>query len=164
MKRLYESETNALLASVRSVVFLRGDGGCGSFGAPPTSPGPIAGRAPDAVCEIKTLPQQALIYRLSGDYNPLHADPKPARKAGFERPILHGLCTMGIATRALLSTYLPGNPDGLKSMFVRFIKPVYPGETILAEFHRNGDEVRFRCRVKERDAVVLDRGSAVLAG
>lgn len=163
VKNLFQSGTNELLASVRSVVFLRGDGGCGSIGTPPSLPGAVPQGEPDAVCEIATLPQQALIYRLSGDYNPLHADPEPARKAGFERPILHGLCTMGIATRALLSTYLPGRPEGLKSMFVRFSKPVFPGETIVTAFHRKGDEIRFRCRVKERDIVVLDRGQALLA-
>jgi acyl dehydratase len=163
MKRLYQGDTNELIASVRSVVFLRGDGGCGSIGTPPAAPTAIPDGEPDQVCEIATLPQQALIYRLSGDYNPLHADPAPARKAGFDRPILHGLCTMGLATRALLSTYLPGNPDGLKSMFVRFSKPVFPGETIITEFYRTGNEIRFRCRVKERETIVLDRGRATLA-
>ncbi|SEP93369.1 MaoC/PaaZ C-terminal domain-containing protein [Thalassovita taeanensis] len=160
LKKLYDAEDD-LVATVRSVLFMRGDGGCGSFGAAPAMPGAIEATTPDQVVEIATLPQQALIYRLSGDFNPIHADPAPAKKAGFDRPILHGLCSMGIATRALLQTYAPGNPDKLKSMFVRFSKPVFPGETIVTEFFQNGNEVRFRCRSKERDIVVLDRGHAV---
>lgn len=163
-KRLFDAETGELVATVRSVVFMRGDGGCGAYGSPPPQAAPLPDRAPDATSTIRTLPQQALIYRLSGDTNPIHADPAPARKAGFERPILHGLCTMGIATRALLDTFAPGEPERLRSMFVRFSRPVFPGETIVTEFMRSGDVVRFRCRVAERDVVVLDRGHATLAG
>lgn len=162
IKRLYDS-SNDLVATIRSVLFLRGDGGCGSYGTPPQMPGAITDRAADKTVEIATLPQQALIYRLSGDYNPIHADPVPAKKAGFDQPILHGLCTMGIATRALLQTYAPGAPERLKSMFVRFSKPVLPGETIITEFYEEEDAIRFRCRSKERDIIVLDRGRAVLA-
>jgi acyl dehydratase len=162
-KRLYDSVTNELLATVRSVVFMRGDGGCGSIGVPPPQPPALPDAPPDAICEIRTLPQQALIYRLSGDLNPLHADPAAARKAGFDRPILHGLCTMGIAARALIKKFTPGEPERLKSMFVRFSKPVFPGETIVTEFIKAEGAIRFRCRVQERDVVVLDRGSAVIA-
>lgn len=162
LKRLYEKSSGELLATVRSVVFLRGDGGCGSFGSPPAQASALPERAPDFVCALPTLPQQALLYRLSGDYNPIHADPAAAAKAGFERPILHGLCTMGVAARALIDTLAPGAPEQLKSMFVRFSKPVYPGETIATEIYRTGDAIRFRCRVVERDVVVLDRGGAVL--
>ena len=100
---------------------------------------------------------------LSGDYNPIHADPDAAAKAGFDRPILHGLCTMGIATRAILQTRSPGAPERLKSMFVRFSKPVFPGETIATEMYTLGEAIRFRCRAVERDVIVLDRGTAVLA-
>lgn len=159
-KRLFDANDD-LVATVRSVVFMRGDGGCGSFGEVPEMPGPIAEGTPDQTVEIATLPQQALIYRLSGDYNPIHADPTPAKSAGFDRPILHGLCTMGIATRALLQTYAPDNPDRLKSMFVRFSKPVFPGETIVTQLFQDGDTIRFRCFSKEREIMVLDRGHAV---
>jgi acyl dehydratase len=162
VKRLYDGATDELLATVRSVLFMRGDGGCGSFGALPPQPTPLPEAAPNKSREIKTLPQQALIYRLSGDYNPIHADPVAARKAGFDRPILHGLCTMGVATRALIETYAPGEPERLTSMSVRFSKPVFPGETIVAEFFESGAEIRFRCRLKERDAIVLDRGAATI--
>jgi len=162
-KRLFDAAGD-LLATVRSAVFLRGDGGCGSFGQAPATPSALPDGPPARRCEIATLPQQALIYRLSGDYNPIHADPAPALKAGFPRPILHGLCTMGIATRALIQTFAPGEPERLRSMFVRFSKPVFPGETIVTEFYVDGEDVRFRCRVKERDIVVLDRGRATIRG
>jgi acyl dehydratase len=115
---------------------------------------------PSAGCEISTLPQSALIYRLSGDYNPIHADPEAARKAGFERPILHGLCTLGVATRAILSTFASRTPERLKSLSVRFSRPVFPGETIRTEFFPAGDKFRFRSLAIERDIVVLDRGTA----
>jgi acyl dehydratase len=162
-KRLYDNKDNSLLATVRSVLFMRGDGGCGSHGVAPPQPAPLPNAAPDATREIATLPQQALIYRLSGDLNPLHADPVAARKVGFDRPILHGLCTMGLATRMLLDEFAPGEPERLKSLFVRFSKPVLPGETIVTEMFKSDDEIRFRCKVKERDMVVLDRGRAVFS-
>jgi acyl dehydratase len=142
---------------------MRGDGGCGSHGVAPAQAAPLPNAEPDMTREIATSPGQALIYRLSGDLNPLHADPAAARKVGFEKPILHGLCTMGIATRALLDTFAPGEPERLKSVFVRFSKPVFPGETIVTEMFTTGGEIRFRCKVKERDAIVLDRGRAVFA-
>jgi acyl dehydratase len=150
------------LATVRSVLFLRGDGGCGSFGNVPAEPTALAEQPASEVGDIATLPQSALIYRLSGDYNPIHADPEAAAKAGFERPILHGLCTLGIATRAVLTCLADGVPDRLKSLSVRFSRPVFPGETIRTEFFTAGGQIRFRSRTIERDVVVLDRGTAVL--
>ena len=162
VKRLYNEANNDLLATVRSVLFLRADGGCGSFGATPAPATPLPEGRPDTSIEIRTLPQQALIYRLSGDYNPIHADPVAAAKAGFERPILHGLCTMGVAARALIEAFAPAEPERVKSMFVRFSKPVFPGETIVTECFEREGKIRFRCRAKERDVVVLDRGEAVV--
>jgi acyl dehydratase len=150
------------LATVRSVLFLRGDGGCGSFGDVPAEPSALTEQGPSQIKDIATLPQSALIYRLSGDYNPIHVDPEAAAIAGFERPILHGLCTFGIATRAVLATLADGMPDRLRSLSVRFSRPVFPGETIRTEFFATGGQVRFRSRVVERDVVVLDRGTAVL--
>jgi acyl dehydratase len=164
IKRLNDKASGQLLATVRSVLFMRGDGGCGGFGEVPEPARPRPESAPSSTCEISTLPQSALIYRLSGDYNPIHADPATAVKAGFEAPILHGLCTFGVATRALLSTFANDAPDRLKSLSVRFSRPVFPGETIRTEFFGTGSEVRFRSRVVERDLIVLDRGSAVFTG
>jgi acyl dehydratase len=163
IKQLNDKASGQLLATVRSVLFMRGDGGCGGFGEVPEATRPLPDSAPSSVCEIATLAQSALIYRLSGDYNPIHADSEAATKAGFEAPILHGLCTFGVATRALLSTFANGAPERLKSLSARFSRPVFPGETIRTEFFATDGEVRFRSRVVERDLIVLDRGSAVFA-
>lgn len=160
-KKLYDAETNELVASVGAVLFFRGDGGQGGFGDFPAQPKPLPDVKPDAVVTYKTLPQQALIYRLSGDYNPIHADPAPAIKAGFPGPILHGLCTLGHATRAIVQECCDNDAARLKSLSLRFSKPVYPGETLAIEiFRQSAGKVGFRCRVVERDLVVLDRGAA----
>jgi acyl dehydratase len=149
-----------LMATIRSAYFLRGDGGKGGFGEHPAPPAATPDRAPDRAIEIPTLPQSALIYRLSGDVNPIHADPEAAREAGFERPILHGLCTLGIATRAAIEAYADAAPERLAGLSLRFSRPVYPGETIVTEFFETGDQIQFRARVG--DVVVLDRGSLLL--
>lgn len=162
-KRLYDDASNDLLAEVTSVYMLRGDGGCGDYGTPPSPPQPLPEREPDIEVDIATLPQLALIYRLSGDRNPIHADPEAARKAGFDRPILHGLCSMGIATRVIIDTVADGDPDRLKALSLRFSKPVYPGETLRVSIFRDGEGFRFSARALERDIVVLDRGSATLS-
>ena len=158
---LHDKETGALLASLASTVFARGDGG---FGGPTVSTKPVHAlpeRAPDLVCDIATLPQAALIYRLSGDYNPLHADPEIAAAAGFPRPILHGLCTFGVAGHALLRTLCFYDPARLKSMRVRFSSPVFPGETVRTEIWREeGGRFGFRCRIVERDVVAINNGLA----
>ncbi len=152
------------VARVSSTYMLRGDGGCGMFGAPEPELTPLPERAADHVLRHSTLPQQALLYRLSGDMNPLHVSPGLARKAGFDRPILHGLCTMGIACRALISMLCPGAPERLRHLSLRFSRPVYPGETIQTEiFDLGAGEIRFRSRVIERDVIVLDRGRAELS-
>lgn len=148
------------LATVRSTLLLRGDGGQGSYGDTIPAPAALSVRDPDRVVEIPTLTRAALIYRLSGDWNPLHADPMSAARAGFDRPILHGLCTYGMACRALLRTYCDDDTSRMSSMFARFSAPVFPGETIRFEFQEDGDEIRFKAVVKERGVVVLDRCSA----
>jgi acyl dehydratase len=160
-KDLYDDATGVHLATVRSTLFLRGNGGEGSFGKAMQPAQPLPDRAPDRVVEIPTLPRQALIYRLSGDWNPLHADPAIATRAGFAAPILHGLCTNGIANRAILSAYCDNDVARFKGMFVRFSKPVMPGETIRIEFfEEGGGNLRFRAIAVERGDVVLDRCSA----
>jgi acyl dehydratase len=112
------------------------------------------------VCDLPTLPQAALIYRLSGDYNPLHADPAYAHKAGFDRPILHGRCTFGVAGHAILRTLCGYQPARLVSMEGRFSAPVYPGETIRTEMWRDGNVVSFRATVPKRGLTVLNNGKA----
>ena len=100
---------------------------------------------------------------MSGDYNPLHSDPDIAAAAGFDRPILHGLCTYGVAGHAVLKTYCGYDPARLKSLEARFSRPLFPGETIRTEMWREGNVVSFRARVPERDVVVLDNGKAEIA-
>ena len=163
-KTLTDVESGTLLCTVATSVFLRGDGGQGGFGTPPAPAAALPPGEPDEVVDIAVLPQSALIYRLNGDVNPLHADPVVAARAGFRQPILHGLATMGVATRALLRAVCDNDPARLAGMFVRFSSPVYPGETIRTEIFSTPEGARFRCRVLERDVVVLDRGSLVLAG
>jgi acyl dehydratase len=120
-------------------------------------------RAPDHVCDIDTLPRQALIYRLSGDFNPLHADPDVARSVGFDRPILHGLATYGLAARAILKTLLDYDSARLVGLDVRFSAPVYPGETVRFEIWEEDGEARFRASIPARDVVVLNNGAARFA-
>ena len=163
-KTLFDDETGAKLATVRSTLFLRGNGGEGGFGDKVTAAAALPEAAASHSVEIPTLPRQALIYRLSGDWNPLHADPKVARQAGFAQPILHGLCTHGIACRAILAAYCDNDVARFGGMFVRFTSPVIPGETIRIEFHdAEPGRVRFRAIAKERGVTVLDRCSAVFA-
>jgi acyl dehydratase len=159
-KTLVDSANGATLATVRSTLFLRGNGGEGGFGEAVAAAEPVPDKAPDRVVEIPTLPRQALIYRLSGDWNPLHADPEIAAKAGFDMPILHGLCTNGLACKAILAAYCGNDTARFGAMFVRFSKPVMPGETIRFEFHEAPGKLHFRAIAKERDTVVLDRCTA----
>lgn len=159
-KTLRDKLSGDLVSTVTSSYFMRGDGGCGSSGYAPEAARPVPGRDPDEVVEIPTALNAALIYRLSGDYNPIHADPAKAAMAGFDRPILHGLCSFGVATRAVLETYCNNAPERLGSLGLRFSKPVYPGETIAVSIWRETDEVRFSATVKERDIRVLDQGWA----
>jgi len=152
-------EDGAHVATVRNATFLRGDGGFGgsSEGQPP--PHTIPDRAPDIVHTLPTAANQALIYRLSGDLNPLHIDPAVATTAGFPQPILHGLCTFGIAGRSLLATLGGDEPTRIKRIDARFSSPVFPGETIRTEIWcETAGSAAFRARVVERDLIVLNNG------
>jgi acyl dehydratase len=151
------------LVTLTGTTVLRGDGGFGGRTKQAPAPHRIPERAPDAVCDLPTAPNAALIYRLSGDYNPLHADPEVARAAGFPRPILHGLCSLGVAGHALLKTVAAYDPARFKSLRLRFTAPVFPGETIRTEMWIDGAQVSFRARLLEREAVVLDNGIAEIA-
>jgi acyl dehydratase len=112
--------------------------------------------------DIATRPNQALIYRLSGDRNPLHSDPDFAAKAGFERPILHGLCTYGICCRAVLQSYADFDPAAIRRFAARFSSPTFPGDTLSVAFWRMGDELFFEARVNERGVTVIKNGRALL--
>lgn len=163
-RQLRDTRSGVLYGNVIQVSLLRGDGGFSASGflqdeslqpleATPKLP-------PDIVCALPTAPASALLYRLNGDFNPLHADPKVAHEAGFDRPILHGLCTYGIAARAIVRTCLDGDAARLIEFSARFSSPVYPGETLRTEIWREEERIQFRCVIAERDAVVLSNGLA----
>lgn len=159
IKRVIRDVRGGLLATVNQTNFLRADGGFGgkSDGAP--APHPIPDRAPDAQLDLPTAANQAHIYRLSGDYNPLHIDPVVAKSAGYDKPILHGLCTYGVAGRALLKLLCNNDPTRLRTLNARFSAPVYPGETIRTLIWHEGDgRAAFRCYVVERNIMVLNNG------
>lgn len=158
-ERRVEDADGQLLCTVSMTSFCRGDGGFGGPSGPVPEPAAVPDRTPDRVHDLPTLPQAALIYRLSGDYNPLHAEPAIARGAGFERPILHGLCTFGVAGHAVLAACCGYDPDAIRSIRARFTAPVYPGETLRTEMWIAGaDDIRFRTRALERDVIVLNNG------
>ena len=159
-RKVYEKKTGDLVSTLVSTSFCRGDGGFGGPTGAGRQPHALPETPPQFTCDLPTLPQAALIYRLSGDYNILHSDPAHAQKVGFPRPILHGLCTLGVAGHALLKTLCDYDPARFKSMEVRFSSPVYPGETLRTEMWKNGSVVSFRCVVVERNAVVLNNGRA----
>lgn len=165
---LVTSETAVTLAdgaplfTLGSTLFFRGDGGFGgrSEGAP--VPHPIPDRAPDAVCELPGRDDQAMVYALCGDRNPLHRDPEFARKAGFERPILHGLCSYGIACHGVLKTMLDYDQTRVAGFDVRFSSPVFPGETQIVEMWQDDGVISFRVRLKERNVVSINNGKCTL--
>ncbi|HYF18661.1 MAG TPA: MaoC/PaaZ C-terminal domain-containing protein [Ramlibacter sp.] len=170
VERRLEDEAGTLYATVESVTFCRGDGGYSQArGGQPSDepPTPLQAtpedRAPDQVDDQPIRPEAALIYRLLADRNPLHADPGVARKAGFERPILHGLAGYGLACRAVLRRCAGDDPTRLRSFQLRFASPMYPGETLRTEMWVDGSTVRFRARMVERNVVVLSHGTATLA-
>ena len=163
-RTVHDAETGDLICTLTMTTFCRGDGGCGGPSSSPRPPlPPVPERRPDAVCDLPTLPHSALLFRLLGDGNPLHADPKVAHRAGFERPILHGLCTLGVAGHALLRSLCSYDPSRLTAIDVRFTAPVLPGETIRTEMWRDGEDVSFRSTSLESGRVVLDRGHARVA-
>ena len=159
---LADAKSGEKIATLTGSTFARGDGNFGgpSEGAPEPHETPT--RAPDLSVDIATRPDQALIYRLSGDRNPLHSDPKIAAAAGFPRPILHGLCTYGVTCRAVLQAYCDFDPTKIKSHQVRFSSPVFPGETITVDMWKDGDVVSFEARVKSRGVTVVKNGKTLL--
>lgn len=161
---LHDDATGEPVARLWSSTFARADGGFGGSPEAPRTPHRLPeGRAPDMVCDLPTFANQALLYRLNGDLNPLHSDPATARRAGFERPILHGLCTYGVCAHAVLRSVCGYDPARLRGFDVRFSAPVIPGETITVEMWRDGEIVSFRAFVRARNAKVVDNGRAVIA-
>lgn len=159
-----EAGTGDALFTIVSSIFARGDGGFG--GKPHGGPAlhEIPERAPDHVVEVDTRPDQAFLYALSGDRNPLHRDPAFARAVGFPRPILHGLCSYGTACRAVLGALAGYQPERVKQFDVRFSKPVFPGETLVVEMWADGGTISWRAGVKERlGTIALNNGLCVIA-
>lgn len=152
------------LATVVTTAFGRAEGGFGGPTDGQPAPHPVPGRAPDLSLDLLTTPSQALLYRQSGDLNPLHADPEAARVAGFPRPILHGLCTYAMTARAVLAACCGHRPERILHHQARFSAPVFPGETITVDLWVDGDAVSFQARVKARDTVVVRNGLSRLRG
>jgi acyl dehydratase len=156
------AEDGTVVATVDSSTFARKHGG---FGGKATQTPPqhvVPQSAPQTVCDLPTPPNLALVYRLNGDENPLHADPARAREAGFDRPILHGAASFGIAAHAILRSCADYRPQRLASIEARFSRPVFPGDTIRTELWPEGERVSFQCRVAGRDEIVLSNGLAIL--
>jgi acyl dehydratase len=165
-REVTDKKTGAPVATLYQTTFCRADGG---FGGPPReAPAPhvLPERTPDMTCDLPTRPEMALIYRLSGDVNPLHAEPDFAKAAGFPRPILHGLATFGVAGHAILKTLCGYDPAKITAMKGRFSAPVYPGEAIRTEMWQEktaaGSVVSFRARVVDRDVIAINNGRAEL--
>jgi acyl dehydratase len=163
-------EAEGRLASDDTVIFnmgctivARGDGGFGGPRGKGIPPHRAPHREPDLSCDITTRPDQALLYRLTGDRNPLHADPQRARAVGFERPILHGLCTFGIACKSVLQTICDYDYTLIEEFDARFSAPVLPGDTITTDMWQDGNIISFSCSVKDRDVIVLRNGKCTLA-
>jgi multifunctional beta-oxidation protein len=157
-------ETGKPLFYNESTIFLRGSGGFGGVkkgqdrGAS-TAIYTTPKRAPDVVVEEKTTEEQAAIYRLSGDYNPLHIDPSFAKMGGFKAPILHGLCFFGIAAKAIYQQF-----GQIKNIKVRFAGTVVPGETLVTEMWKEGGKVVFQTKVKETGKLCISGAAAELVG
>lgn len=158
-KELSKPGSGTVVARVVSALFCRSDGGVGNHGTIPPGPQPLPERAPDRSVTRPVDDRAALIYRLSGDYNPLHIDPEVAGAAGYDAPILHGLCTMGMAGHALLEEVAGGDPARFGGYGCRFTRPVYPGDTLRTDIWLEEGGARYAVTAIERDERVLDRGS-----
>ena len=165
---LFEAEArlakdDTALFTIGNTIMARGDGGFGGprgKGPPPHRP---PRRDPDLSCDLPTRADQALLYRLNGDRNPLHADPALAKRVGYPVPILHGLCSYGVACHAILKTICDYDFTLIRGMDARFSAPVLPGDTITTDMWQDGNVVSFQCSVKERDAVVVRNGKCTLS-
>ena len=154
----WQDDKGAPVATLTNSFFARGDGGFGGAASAPREEDNFPSRRADLEIVIPTRPDQALLYRLNGDMNPLHADPAAARKVGFDAPILHGLCTFGITCRAVLAAVPDADPDAIRSHGARFSAPVYPGETLVVSLWHETKELRFTARAADRDIEVISKG------
>jgi acyl dehydratase len=158
-RTLRDAATGELVATVGLTVIMRGDGGFGTSSGTLPIPHPVPDRDPDIATIMETRPDQAAIYRLSGDLNPLHIDPDFAHGVGFERPILHGLCTYGVAVRAAIQTLCDGAPERLRRFDARFSSPVYAGDRLVVDFWYEAEgQAAFRVRAPDRGVTVMSNG------
>jgi len=161
MTRELRTPDGELVATIDNSTLARKHGGFGGKVTAVAEPHAVPAAKPDAVCDLPTPPNLALLYRLTGDMNPLHADPERAKSVGFERPILHGAATFGIAAHAVLRQ-MDYRADQLASVEARFVRPVFPGDTLRTEIWREGNRISFQSRAVGRDDPVLTNGLATL--
>ena len=154
----WTNEKGEKAATLTMSMFYRADGGFGGPTEGQPEPHPTPTRAPDLSVDVATRPDQALLYRLNGDRNPLHSDPESAKRSGFPRPILHGLCTYGLTCRAVLASVLDYDADSILSHQVRFSAPTFPGETVSVDIWKDGKDISFEARVKARNVTVIRNG------
>lgn len=161
-RKVTDETTGELLATIEHTSFCRADGGIGRSdeSLPPLTATPET--PPDLSVSLPTVSQSALLYRLNGDLNPIHVDPVAARTAGFDRPILHGLCTYGMACRAILRACCDNDPARLASFSLRFSAPFFPGDTLRVDIWREGNQVRFQGVSQATQTRVLSHGNAEL--
>ena len=160
--RVRDASDDGTLFTWSSLIVARGDGGIGGPGAKSPAAHPMPTRPPDMIHTSETRPDQALLYRLNGDRNLIHADPVVARQVGFRAPILHGACTYGIACREILAHVCGYDTARIRTMDVRFTAPIYPGEHVETHMWVDGETVAFRSRCPERDLTILDHGRCEL--
>lgn len=158
----WKDEKGEIVATLTGSSFCRADGGFGGPSEGQPEPHAVPTRSPDISVDITTREDQALLYRLNGDRNPLHSDPESARRSGFPRPILHGLCTYGITCRAVLQAVTNYDPEPILSHQARFSAPVFPGDTITVDLWKDGKAISFEARVKARNATVIKNGLTML--
>lgn len=159
---LSDAHDGGAIATLTTTCFARAEGGCGGSVNAAPAPHVVPSRPPDRTLDVVTPPDLALLYRLTGDRNPIHAEPAVSHAGGFDRPLLHGLCTFGISCRAVLELYAEFDPARIASFQARFAAPVFPGETLTIDLWRDEDIVSFEGRVKARAATVLKNGRSLL--
>jgi acyl dehydratase len=150
-----------LVATIDNSILVRKHGGFGGKVTQVAELHAVPSTKPDTVCDLLTPPNLALLYRLTGDMNPLHADPERAKSVGFERPILHGAATFGVAAHAVLR-HITYQADKLASIEARFVRPVFPGDTLRTEIWRDANRISFQSRAVGRDDLVLTNGLAIV--